>query len=105
MENNASRREDRIAELARLLPAPVWKDLPADRARSLRELLMQEFRSRPPGSLTGHPRRPRRQPAWLVPVAAVCAMTLAVGLAVLLASHGHPRRHMGRADHPQPPTT
>jgi DNA-binding beta-propeller fold protein YncE len=98
MENNASRREDQIAELARLLPAPVWKDLPADRARPLRALLMQEFRSRPPGPLTGHPRRPRRQPAWLVPVAAACAVTLAVGLAVVLGSHVHRGRHMGRAN-------
>jgi DNA-binding beta-propeller fold protein YncE len=98
MENNVSRREDQIAELARLLPAPVWKDLPADRARSLRELLMQEFRSRPPGRLTGHPGRSGRQPAWLVPVAAACAVTLAVGLAVVLGSHVHRGRHTGQAN-------
>ena len=44
-------------------------------------------RRRPPRSLTGHTRRPRRQPAWLAPVAAACGVTLAVGLAVVLGRH------------------
>jgi hypothetical protein len=97
MDNNASRREDQIAELARLLPAPAWKDLPTDRVQALREHLMQEFRACPPGPLTGHPRWSRRQAAWLAPVAAASGVTLAVGLAVALGGHVRSGGHTVRA--------
>ena len=46
--------------------------------------------------LTGQPRRPRRQPAWLAPVAAATGVTLAVGLAVLLGSRVNHGGHAGR---------
>src|SRR5216684_2310732 len=48
-----------ITELARLLPAPDGRDLPAGRKRILKEHLMTELRS-PTGR--PHPARPRRRP-------------------------------------------
>jgi DNA-binding beta-propeller fold protein YncE len=50
-------------------------------------------RPRPPRPMTG---RPRRQPAWLAPVAAAAGVILAVGLAVVLGSRIHHGRHTGR---------
>lgn len=43
MNHNGSRREREIAELARLLPVPDGRDLPAGREQILKEHLMTEL--------------------------------------------------------------
>jgi hypothetical protein len=44
MMSNDSRHENEITELARLLPVPAERDLPANRGQTLKEHLMTEFR-------------------------------------------------------------
>jgi hypothetical protein len=78
MNADEARRRD-LAELARLLPDPAGRDLPAGRHLVLKELLMSEVRTtgRPPVS-TPVTRRGRRKPTIIVlgAVAAVVAITL-----------------------------
>jgi hypothetical protein len=80
MNADDARRRD-LAELARLLPDPAGRELPADRQLVLKEHLMSEVRTtgRPPAS-TPATRRRRRKPAIIVAaaVAAAVAITLAL---------------------------
>jgi hypothetical protein len=80
MHADNARRD--LAELARLLPDPAGRDLPAGRHLALKEHLMTEVRltDRPPAS-TPSPRRHLRKPAIIAAAAAVAAV--AVVLAVL----------------------
>jgi hypothetical protein len=82
MKDNDSRPGGAIAELARLLPAPAERDLPAGRERPLREHLMSEFRAASPASpaagRTGRaPARGRRRKLGIVAGALVAAMAVA----------------------------
>ncbi|MER6173288.1 hypothetical protein [Streptosporangium sp. NPDC001681] len=67
-----------IEELARLLPVPVERDLPAGRRRLLKEFVMQEIQQDTrPRERVG--RRLLRRPAFLVPaLAAAAALAVAV---------------------------
>ena len=97
MKDNDSRLRSEIAELARRLPVPADRDLPAGREQLLKEHLMNEFRPASPGSpaagRTGRaPERSRRPKPGAV-VAAAVAGALATAIAVtaitlsLAASH------------------
>ncbi|MGC5009581.1 hypothetical protein ACLQ2R_02330 [Streptosporangium sp. DT93] len=73
----------RIEELARLLPVPAERDLPADRRRPLKEFMMQEIQrdTRPEERVR---RRLLRRPALLAPVLAA-AVAVAVAVPVLVS--------------------
>ena len=79
MNADDARRRD-LAELARLLPDPAGRDLPAGRHLVLKEHLMSEVRT------TGRPAAPlaatrrRRRPAIIVAVAAAAAVAVAFAL-------------------------
>ena len=79
MNADDARRRD-LAELARLLPDPAGRDLPAGRHLVLKEHLMSEVRTtgRPPASTPAA--RRRRKPAIIAAaaVAAAVAITLAL---------------------------
>ena len=82
MKDNDSRPRGDIAELARLLPVPAERDLPAGRERPLREHLMSEFRAassaRPAAGGTGRaPARGRRRKLGIVAGALAAAMAVA----------------------------
>lgn len=79
MNADDARRGD-LAELARLLPPPAERELPAGRQHALKEHLMSELRlaGRPPAGMPA-PRR-RRKPAIVVAVAAAAASAIALTL-------------------------
>jgi hypothetical protein len=88
MNHNGSRREREITGLARLLPVPTGRDLPAGRRQILKEHLMTEIRrtdatSRPPAS--GH-RRKRPRSLAAVAGAGVLAAAMTAAAAVIGAS-------------------
>jgi hypothetical protein len=78
---NADDASRDVAELARLLPDPAGRDLPADRHLVLKEHLMSEVRiaDRPPASMPAT--RRHRKPALIAAVAVAAAV--AIGLALL----------------------
>jgi hypothetical protein len=82
MNADDPRRRD-MAELARLLPAPAERDLPAGRQHTLKEHLMSELRlaASPPA---GRPAtRRRRKPAIVIATAGAAALAAALILALL----------------------
>ena len=88
MNHNGSRREREITGLARLLPVPAGRDLPAGRHQILKEHLMTEIRrtdatSRPPAS--DH-RRKRPRSLAAVAGAGVLAVALTAAAAVIGAN-------------------
>jgi hypothetical protein len=90
MTGNDSRPADEIAELARLLPVPADRDLPADRSQSLREHLMNEFRVAGPALPA---RRPGRAPLgirWRLVAAGLVAAIAAGGTAAALTTASSP---------------
>jgi len=72
-----------LAELARLLPAPAERELPAGRQHALKEHLMSELRlaSSPPAGRAAT--RPRRKPAIVIAAAGAAALAAAIVLALL----------------------
>jgi hypothetical protein len=79
MNADDTRRD--VAELARLLPDPAGRELPADRLLALKEHLMSEVRTAErPAQKT--PAKRRRKPAIIV-AAAAAAAAVAITLAVL----------------------
>jgi hypothetical protein len=71
-----------LAELARLLPAPAERELPAGRQHTLREHLMSELRLASPPA--GKPAtRPRRKPSIVIAAAGAAALAAAIVLALL----------------------
>jgi hypothetical protein len=79
MNADDDRRRD-LAELARLLPDPAGRELPAGRQQALKEHLMSEVRTtdRPPAG-TAAVRR-RRKPVIVVAVAAAAAVAITLAL-------------------------
>lgn len=92
MTDNDSRCRDEIDELARLLTVPAGRDLPADRNRSLREHLMNEFRSADVGarraSNAGRARLGGQHPKRGLLGAAAGAAALAAATLVVVATLG-----------------
>lgn len=71
-----------LAELARLLPAPAERELPAGRQHVLREHLMSELRlASPPAARPAT--RLRRKPAIVIAAAGAAALAAAIVLALL----------------------
>src|SRR5258707_15126872 len=82
MNADDPRRKD-VAELARLLPAPAERDLPAGRQHTLKEHLMSELRL-PASPPAGRPAtRRRRTPAIVIAAATAAALAAAVVLTLL----------------------
>src|SRR5215831_19453060 len=82
MKDNDTRPGGDIAELARLLPVPAERDMPAGRERPLREHLMSEIRAAGParpaaGRASRAPARGRRRKLGIVAGALVAAMAVA----------------------------
>jgi len=79
MNADDDRRRD-LAELARLLPDPAGRELPAGRQQALKEHLMSEVRTtdRPPAGTPAAHRR--RKPAIVVAVAAAAAVAITLAL-------------------------
>ena len=79
MNADDARRRD-VAELARLLPDPAGRDLPAGRHLVLKEHLMSEVRTtgRPPASTPAA--RRRRKPAIVVAAAVAAAVAITIAL-------------------------
>jgi hypothetical protein len=79
MNADDARRRD-LAELARLLPDPAGRELPAGRYLVLKEHLMSEVRTtdRPPAGTPAA--RHRRKPAIVVAVAAAAAVAITLAL-------------------------
>ncbi len=86
MNSDDPRRRD-MAELARLLPAPAERDLPAGRQRALKEHLMTELRpvGSPPAGRPA-PRR-RRKPAIIIAAAGAAAVAAAATALTLLPAN------------------
>jgi hypothetical protein len=82
MNADGTRRRD-MAELARLLPAPAERDLPAGRQQALKEHLIGELRlaGRPPA---GRPAPRRRKPAIIIAAAGAAAVAAAATTLALL---------------------
>ena len=83
MNADGTRGRD-MAELARLLPAPAERDLPAGRQRALKEHLMSELRlaGSPPAGRPA-PRR-RRKPTIIIAAAGAAALAAAATALTLL---------------------
>jgi hypothetical protein len=82
MNANGTRGRD-LAELARLLPAPAERDLPAGRQQALKEHLISELR--PAGSPpAGRPARRRRRKLAIIIAAAGAAAVAAAATALAL---------------------
>lgn len=81
MNADDPRRKD-MAELARLLPAPAERDLPAGRQHTLREHLISELRlaTSPPA---GRPATRRRKPAIVIAAAGSAALAAAIVVILL----------------------
>ena len=83
MNADDARRKD-LADLARLLPDPAARELPAGRQHALKEHLMSEVRmaGRPSAGMPATHRR-RWKPAMAAAVAAAAATATAIALALL----------------------
>ena len=81
MNADDPRRKD-MAELARMVPAPAERQLPAGRQRTLKEHLMSELRlaASPPA---GRPATRRRKPAIVIAAAGAAALAAAIVLILL----------------------
>jgi hypothetical protein len=76
-----------VAELARVLPAPAERELPAGRQQILKEHLMSELRlaGRPPA---GRPATRRRRPALVITAVGAAALAAAIVLTLLPRNSG-----------------
>src|SRR5579863_1490996 len=88
-DNSRSRRD--ITELARLLPAPAMRDLPAGRAQILKEHLMSELRQADETrqAVARERRRKRFRPLLAAAGAGIVAVVTAVAV-VLATGHQQP---------------
>jgi hypothetical protein len=82
MNTNDSRGRAEIADLARLMPVPSGRDLPAGRRQILKEHLMSELRRADATSQPPVPAQLRRRPRSLAAVAGAGALAVAVGVAL-----------------------
>ena len=92
MSGNDFRGEQELSELARLLPVPAARDLPAGRQRILQEHLMTEIHQMEPKS---HPRAVspgRKRRYGLVAVGASTALAAAAAATVFMTGQGAPAR-------------
>lgn len=108
MSGNDFRSEQEPAELARLLPAPAPRDLPAGRQRILREHLMTELQSTEPKSRPRAAGQRGKRRYGLVAVAASGALAVAAAVTVVLTGQAgpvHPVSSPRASGHPAAPET
>jgi hypothetical protein len=87
MKADDSRRARHVADLARMLPVPAERDLPAGRLPIIKEHLMTELRTdQPAAHRAARPQRPRRT-AWKVAGAGLLAAAAAAASVIGLTSH------------------
>jgi hypothetical protein len=92
MSGNDIRGEQELSELARLLPVPAARDLPAGRQRILQEHLMTEIHQMEPKSRPRAAGRRGKRRYGLVAVAVSAALAAAVAATVLITGRGAPAR-------------
>jgi hypothetical protein len=102
MSGNDIRGEQELSELARLLPVPAARDLPAGRQRILQEHLMTEIHQMEPKSRPRAAGRRGKHRYGLVAVAVSTALAAAVAATVLITGQGAPARPTAT---PTPTTT
>ena len=90
MSGNDFRGEQEPAELARLLPVPAARDLPAGRQRILQEHLMTELHPMEPKSPPRAAGQRRKRRYGLVAVAGSAAVAAAVAVTVFTTGSGTP---------------
>lgn len=94
MNDDSSRREREVTELARLLPTPAGRDLPAGRQQILKEHLMSEIRrteaSSRPAASGQHRKRNRGLAAAAAGVTAIALGTAGVVGAHILSAPARP---------------
>lgn len=88
MSGNHFRSEQEPAELARLLPVPAARDLPAGRQRILQEHLMTELHQTEPKSPPRAAGQRRKRRYGLVAVAGSAALAAAVAVTVFTTGSG-----------------
>jgi len=104
MSGNDFRSEQERAELARLLPAPAARDLPAGRRRILQEHLMTELHHMEPESRPRAAGQRRKRRYGLVAAAGSAALAAAVAVTVFTTGPATPR-HPGSSQAGATPTT
>jgi hypothetical protein len=92
MSGNEFSGEQELSELARLLPVPAARDLPAGRQRILQEHLMTELHPMEPKSRPRAAGQHRKRRYGLVAVAGSAALAAAVVVTVLQTGQANPAR-------------
>jgi hypothetical protein len=92
MSGNDFRGEQELSELARLLPVPAARDLPAGRQLILQEHLKTEIRQMEPKSRPRAAGPGRRRRYGLVAVGVSTALAAAVAASVFITGQGAPAR-------------
>jgi hypothetical protein len=90
MSGNDYRGEQELGELARLLPVPAARDLPAGRQQILQEHLMTELRPTEPKSSPRTSGQHKKRRYGLVTVAGSAALAAAVVVTVLQTGQANP---------------
>jgi hypothetical protein len=106
MSGNDFRNEQELSELARLLPVPAARDLPAGRQQILKEHLMTELHQMEPESrpLPASPPRKRKRPYGLFAVAGAGALAVAVAATAFVIGGAAPT-HPGSSPQASKPVT
>jgi hypothetical protein len=87
MSGNEFRSEQELGELARLLPVPAARDLPAGRQQILKEHLMTELHRMEPEGRPLAPGPRRKRPRGLLAVAGAGVLAAAVAATVIITGH------------------
>jgi hypothetical protein len=97
MNAEDSRRTREVADLARMLPVPVERDLPAGRLPVIKEHLMTELRTDQPAASRGGRARSPRRTAWTAAGAGVLAAAAAASVIGLTGQSGDTGAHIAAA--------
>ena len=92
MSGNDVHGEQELSELARLLPVPAARDLPAGRQRFLQEHLMTELHQMEPESRPPAASQHRKRRYGLIAVAGSAALAAAVAATVFITGQDAPAR-------------
>ena len=92
MSGNDVHGEQELSELARLLPVPAARDLPAGRQRILQEHLMTELHQMEPESRPPAASQHRKRRYGLIAVAGSAALAAAVAATVFITGQDAPAR-------------
>lgn len=92
MSGNDFRSEQELSELARLLPVPAARDLPAGRQQILKEHLMTELHQMEPKNRPLTAGHRRKRPYGLVAAAGAGVLAAAVAATAFIIGHATPAR-------------